>query len=230
MKSLGDLLRGIQPPTFEHACPTCGAPSMNPRPCLACADAAQSARNARIATSASIPPRFAWANGLDAPELAVRADLSALAQARAVDMSRLDRVTVLGPAGAGKTALAVAIAHAWSRAHARPAAFISATDLGVARGQHGLGEGEPRLLREAMATPLLVLDDLGQEVAAGSVAVAHAIQHRYDHANPTLVTSGLTVEQLVARYGAGVARRLLETVGGAVVLKLWSRGERGLAR
>ena len=97
----------------------------------------------------------------------------------------------------------------------------------MARQQHGLGEGEPPIVRDAVAAPLLLLDDVGQEVVAGTAAIAHVIQHRYDHAKPTLVTSGLTVEQLLSRYGAGVVRRLVETAGGALVLKLRRRGEQG---
>ncbi len=119
---------------------------------------------------------------------------------------------------------------AWASTHGRAAAFVPAVDLGVARQQHGLGEGEPRRVLQAMAAPLLVLDDVGQEVEIGIPVVAHVLQRRYDHVKATVATSGLTVDQLVARYGSGVARRLLETVGGATVLKLQSRGERAAVR
>lgn len=78
-----------------------------------------------------------------------------------------------------------------------------------------------------MSAPLLVLDDVGQEGEFGIAAVAHVIQHRYDRVKPMIATTGFTVEQLVSRYGAGVARRLIETAGGAVVLKLRNRRERG---
>jgi DNA replication protein DnaC len=230
VKSLGELLRGVAAPAFAHACPACGAPSTRPRPCLACDDARRAAREAKAATAASIPARFAWARGLDAPDLSARVDVAALEQARALDLGRLDRVTLLGPATAGKTSLAVAIASAWIGVHARPAVFVAAVDLGLARQQHGLGDGEPRIVRHAMSAALLLLDDVGQEAEFGSPAVAHAIQSRYDRVKPTLATSGLTVEQLVSRYGAGVGRRLVETAGGAVVLKLRSRSDRGSAR
>jgi DNA replication protein DnaC len=122
------------------------------------------------------------------------------------------------------------MAHAWVSAHAQPALFLAAVDLGVARQQHGLGEGESPVVGQAMTAPMLVFDDLGQEAQDGTPVVAHVIQRRYDRVRPTIATTGLTVEQLVSRYGAGVARRLIETAGGAVVLKLRSRGERGEAR
>lgn len=228
MKGIGDLLRGITPPAFNHACPSCGTKSARPVRCLACEDTWRAAREAKTATAGSIPTRFAQATGLYAPEVTARVDRAALEHARLVDLRLLDRVTLLGPATAGKTTLAVALANAWVQARARPAMVLAAVDLGLARQQHGLGAGEARLVHLAMIAPLLVLDDVGQEVESGTPAVAHAIQHRYDHAKPTIATSGLTVAQLVARYGAGVARRLLETAGGAVVFKLRSRGERGM--
>ncbi len=230
MSSLGDLWRGMTPPTFNHACPTCRTPSTSPRRCRACEDAEHVAREARVATAASLPTRFVLAGGLDGVELSARIDAVGLARARAIDLVGLDRVTLLGPAGAGKTTLAAALAMAWASIHGRAAEFVPAVDLGVARQQHGLGEGEPRRVLQAMAAPLLVLDDVGQEVEIGVPVVAHVLQHRYDHVKSTVATSGLTVDQLVARYGSGVARRLLETVGGATVLKLQSRGGRAAVR
>jgi hypothetical protein len=50
--------------------------------------------------------------------------------------------------------------------------------------------------------------------------IAHLLHRRYDAQRPTIATTGLTIEQLASRYGAGVARRLVETVGGATVVKM----------
>lgn len=230
MKTFEDLLKGIKPPTFDHVCPTCGTPSTRSGQCLACADAGRLALEAKQATAASMPKRFAWTDGLDATALAACVDLAALEQARAIDVARLDRATLLGSAGAGKTSLASALAVTWASVTARTAVFVAAVDVGVARQQHGLGEGEPRIIRQAMNAPLLVLDDLGQEAEVGVPVVAHILQHRYNQASPTIATSGLSVDQIVSRYGAGVARRLLETVGGATVIKLRGRPERGPLR
>jgi DNA replication protein DnaC len=174
-----------------------------------------------------MPDRLAWASDLSAPELAERVDAAALGQARTLDLKQLDRVTLLGTAGAGKTSLAVAFANAWARASARPAVFVTAADLGLARQQHGLGEGEASLVRQAMGADLAILDDLGVEADAGAPVVAHVLHHRYDRERPTIATTGLTVEQLAKRYGAGVARRLVESAGGAVVLKVNARRDRG---
>jgi DNA replication protein DnaC len=220
MKFSKDFFSSITPPAFDHACPTCATPSTRAGLCLTCERAQRSARDAKMATVASMPTRFVWASGLNAPELSVRVDGAALEQARAADVKLLDRVTLLGTAGAGKTSLGVAIANEWASVTARPALFFAAADIAVARQQHGLGEGEAPIVRQAMNAALLVLDDLGQEWDMGAPVVAHVVQHRYDQAQPTITTSGRSVEQLVSRYGAGVVRRLIETSGGALVLRL----------
>ncbi len=225
-KSFDDILAAIAPPKFDHACTRCGAAIPRAGLCLECTDAERAARDAALATRASMPDRFAWAPGLNAPALSERVDPGALAQARALDLTRLDRVTLLGPAASGKSSLAVALAYAWTTVNALPSVFVAAADLGVARQQHGLGAGEAAVVRQAMRAALIILDDLGVEPEIGAPAVAHVLHHRYDGERPTIVTTGLTVEQLAKHYGAGVARRLLETAGGAVVLKLSGRRDR----
>jgi DNA replication protein DnaC len=225
-KTIEDVLASIAPPRFDHACTRCSAATPRTGLCLECADEQRAARDAVLATRASIPKRFAWVPDLSAPTLSERVDQAALAHARALDLTRLDRVTLLGSAASGKSSLAVALASAWSAANALPAVFVAAADLGVARQQHGLGAGEAALVRQAMCAELTILDDLGVEPEVGAPVIAHLLHHRYDSQRPTIVTTGLAIEQLAKHYGAGVARRLLETAGGAVVLKLGGRRER----
>jgi DNA replication protein DnaC len=226
VKNFRDILAGFSPPPFGHACRRCSQPIPRPGLCPACADAESALRDAVLATRASMPERLSWAPDLSDPDLVELVGGDVLAQARASDLKRLDRVTLLGPAGSGKSTLAVTLAKAWTSANARPSVFVAAVDLGVARQQHGLGEGEAALVRRAMAAELAVLDDLGVELDAGAPVVAHVLHHRYDRERPTIATTGLTVEQLAKRYGAGVARRLVETAGGAVVLKLSGQRDR----
>jgi DNA replication protein DnaC len=226
MKNFRDILAGISPPVCNHACGRCSGPTQRPGLCPECADAESALRDAMLATQASMPERLSWA-GLTDPNLVELVGGAVLAQARALDLKRVDRVTLLGPAGSGKSTLAVTLAKAWTSVNARPSVFVAAVDLGVARQQHGLGEGEAALVRRAMGAELAVLDDLGVELDAGAPVVAHVLHHRYDRERPTIATTGLSVEQLANRYGAGVARRLVETVGGAVVLKLSGQRDRG---
>lgn len=227
MKSTRDILAGFIPPKCDQTCTRCRAAIAGPGLCPACQQAQDTLRDAVFATRASMPERFAWARSLDVPELSERVDPAAVLQARALNLNRLDRVTLLGPAGAGKSSLAVVLANAWTRANARPSVFVRAANLGVARQHHGLGAGEASLVRQAMGAELALLDDLGVEPEAGSPVVAHLLHRRYDSERPTIATTGLTVEQLAKRYGAGVARRLVETAGGAIVIKLNGRREWG---
>jgi len=227
MKSTRDILAGFRPPKFDDACTRCGAAISRPGLCPACADVQHALRDAVLATRLSIPERFAWASALNVSELLERVDAGALEQIRTLDLKRLDRVTLFGPAASGKSSLAVALANTWTSVNARASVFVAAAGLGVARQQHGLGEGEAALVRQATGAELAILDDLGVEPEVGAPVLAHVLHHRYDSARPTIVTTGLTVEQIAKRYGAGVARRLVETAGGAVVLKLSGRRDRG---
>ncbi len=226
MKTAREFLLGITPPAFDHTCPRCAETTCRRGLCPACEDAQRAVREALLATGASIPERLAWASGLEAPELVERVSTRALAHVRALDLKRIDRVTLLGPAGCGKSSLAVAIAHAWTRAHAKPSFFVAAADLGVARQHHGLGDGEAALVRQAMGAELAILDDLGVEPDVGAPAIAHVLHRRYDRRRPTIATTGLTIEQLASRYGAGVARRLVETAGGALLVKMGGHRDR----
>ncbi len=226
MKAARELLLGITAPSFDHTCPRCAETTCRRGLCPACEDAQHAVREALLATNLSIPPRLAWATGLDVPELPERVSAPAIAQVRGLDLKRLDRVTLVGPAGGGKSSLAVALAHAWARANAHPAFFVAAADLGVARQQHALGDGEAGLVRQAMGAKLVILDDLGVEPDIGAPAIAHVLHHRYDRQRTTIATTGLTIEQLASRYGAGVARRLVETAGGAVLVKMGAHRDR----
>ena len=55
---------------------------------------------------------------------------------------------------------------------------MPAWKLGVARAQHGLGQGEPPEVERALSTGLLVLDDLGSERNTAINAVPDVIFER----------------------------------------------------
>ena len=155
----------------------------------------------------TIPESYRWAR-FSAPELRDR--IPAPAIARAQDAWRDDRVCLMGAARAGKTSLAVAMARRRVSESARTGVFVHAYKLGVARILHPAGRGEPELVELAMRTPLLLLDDLGGERDHATSAIPDVLVERHAEGRPTWVTTGLTREQLVKRYGQGIVARVFE--------------------
>jgi DNA replication protein DnaC len=157
----------------------------------------------------TIPPSFGWAR-IDAPELRERIARShAIAEAVAALSS--PALLLVGPSGSGKTSLACALLRAWEARNAcRRGVFAAAWKLGVARAQHGLGQGEAPEVERAMAAALLVLDDVGSERNTATNAVPDVIFARALAGMPTWVTTWMTPDVVSQRYGDGIARRLFE--------------------
>jgi DNA replication protein DnaC len=156
----------------------------------------------------SIPPVYRWAS-LVAPELAERVAMpDAIACARRICLS--PRVCLMGASRVGKTSLAVAMLRRWVSEHGRNAEFIAVHRLGFARIQHAAGHGEPEIVERAMKAPLALLDDVGSERDTGTNPVPDIVFERHAAQRPTWVTTGLTREQLVARYGTGTVSRLFD--------------------
>jgi DNA replication protein DnaC len=166
----------------------------------------------------SIPPTYAWAT-LDAPELPERVYAPAIVIGQTV--CHEPRVCLMGASRSGKTSLAVAMMRAWVVKQERPALFVAAHRLGMARLQHPAGHGEAELVETAMRAPLVLLDDLGSEREFTMSPVADVIFERHAQDLPTWITTGLARDPLVARYGAGVVARLFER---ARVISLSPRG------
>jgi hypothetical protein len=156
----------------------------------------------------SIPPVYRWASFI-APELAERVPTpGAIVDARRVCLS--PRVCLMGASRTGKTSLAVAMLRRWVAEHARPAEFIAVHRLSFARIQHAAGHGEPEIVERAMKAPLALLDDVGCERDTGTNPLPDIVFERHAAQRPTWVTTGLTREQLVKRYGTGVVSRLFD--------------------
>jgi DNA replication protein DnaC len=169
---------------------------------------AKEKRSAAIAAlEKTIPASYRWAH-FSAPELRQRAPAAAFAWAE--DAWRHDRVCLMGASRAGKTSLAVAMLRRWVSHASRPAALVHAYRLGVARILHPAGHGEPEVVEFAMRAPLVLIDDLGGERDHALSALPDLLVERHAENRPTWVTTGLTREQLVKRYGQGIVARVFE--------------------
>jgi hypothetical protein len=164
-------------------------------------------RRASASLERSIPTAYSWAT-LDAPELPGRVYVPAIGIGKIA--YREPRVCLTGTTRAGKTSLAVAMLRAWVATYERAAMFVPAHRLGMARLQHPAGHGEAVLVEAAIEAPMVLLDDLGSERDFPTNPIADVIFERHAQDRPTWMTTGLTRESLVARYGAGVVARLFE--------------------
>lgn len=164
-------------------------------------------RRASASLERSVPSTYRWCH-LDAPELPGRVYGPAIRIGK--EACHEARVCLMGASRAGKTSLAVAMLRAWVEKHECGAVFVAAHKLGLARLQHPAGHGEAELVETAMRASLVLIDDLGSERDFPSNAIPDVIFERHAQDLPTWVTTGLTREPLVARYGAGVVARLFE--------------------
>ena len=132
------------------------------------------------------------------------------------------RVLIVGPGGHGKSSLLAAMVRARAELKGERNAFVTAWKLGVARAQHGLGEGEPELVQWALKAPVLALDDVGSESQLPNSAVRDVVFERHAQGQPMWITTAMTRSDVVSRYGDGMARRISE---GARVINCGIEGE-----
>jgi DNA replication protein DnaC len=129
---------------------------------------------------------------------------------------------VSGPTGIGKTALIDAWLHrryeqfekdvAARIARQLNFAFISGPNISGCRRRGKIGE-ESKLVELAIATPLLILDELGYEPLSEELLLI--VDERHKRSAPTVTTTGRTLESFAERYGGSVFRKLTE--GGTIV-------------
>lgn len=141
---------------------------------------------------------------------------------------------LLGPSGCGKTTTVQAIVQRLATEVVESPVLVSAESgdwyslgclrsfvwttgfaIAYARRNHSLGS-EPELLVDAKRASLLVVDDVGSEPLADNV-LFEVVNERYTQQLPTIVTSGLTSEGFIARYGDALDRRLTQPTIGAPV-------------
>ncbi|HEX4476036.1 MAG TPA: hypothetical protein VH142_13215 [Polyangiaceae bacterium] len=174
-----------------------------------------------------------WTHDVD--EAAIEAAIGAPALVRAArEQHEGDRnIVLLGRSGVGKTAtLALAgwrFYLAQPKNHFRALVWFYARDLAAVAAQYPLGRGEPPELDRASTAPLLVLDDLGQEREGDHGAILDVLDRRYRAERTTWISSGLTVDQLRARYSEAAYRRMCEVEGkaGLVVSCFANAAQRG---
>jgi DNA replication protein DnaC len=169
-------------------------------------------------TARALPTRYADAT-FKGDVLAARVrDKAAIAAAiAACGRTDIDRITLRGPSGVGKTTLACAIAMRVSYERRIVGTFIRSSDLATARSTTRLG-AESDVVRQAFTCPLLVLDDFGVgDASAYSNAVPDVIAARYDARALTVVTTSVEEEAAALVYGAGTIRRIFEPVGCAMI-------------
>jgi hypothetical protein len=193
-------------PTFGP-CDTCAQLTTGPR-CFDCFRDADAILAGQQTLAASVPHEFAWAS-LGSPLLVQRVRGGVQAVERARLSVSASRVILMGPSGSGKTSLAVAMARAWVDHHKQAATFVLATDLASARSRSRLGS-EADEVHQAIGAPLLVLDDLGTDRDIATSAVTEVIFKRHAESRATWITTAMNIDEMRAKYGDGVARRVFE--------------------
>lgn len=202
-------------------CRECGAPVEFGWCCEACFAAGE--RRLRLdrvrarvdALMRSLPP-WPWARVGDS-RWAERVRVERYRAFAAKYEPRLGNVVLTGPSGAGKTAAmcaaaarlaSAAVDAADDRATICGALWTDAHALVRAAREHRLGAGPCAEVLAAARTSVLWLDELGQE--SRTEVLFELLDARYQHGLPTVVTTGLRVDELRSRYGEALTRRLVE--------------------
>lgn len=131
---------------------------------------------------------------------------------------------LLGETGAGKTSAMVLLARrllnrarqedtAEARRLAESIRFVTSYQIANASQRQTADNG---LLERCRLARLLFLDDLGWEQPFGS-KLPEIIHDRYQSGYVTVITSGMTLEQLNDHYGAALIRRIVD--GGGLILE-----------
>lgn len=119
-------------------------------------------------------------------------------------------VFLTGKPGCGKTHLAVATLRRWIEA-GKPGARFMVTGEFLAEMKNGFKDGTSAgVMRQAQNAKLLVLDDLGSEMATDWVrdSMYMLVNYRLNHMKPTIVTSNLRLGEIADTYHARLASRL----------------------
>ncbi len=208
--------------TWVGVCGSCGERAKGDK-CSACEkehrEREAAGKRALWETIRTIPERYRWCT-FGAEELIQRVKMPLAIERVRNTASKADRITLLGPAGAGKTVLATCALQQRARAEGKSGIFVEAYTLATARAQHGLGDGEADDVRDAKRAHILLVDDVGSEPTNPQSALVEVLHERHAQMLPTFVTTWMTPAELKHRYGDGCARRMIE---GATVVDMTPR-------
>lgn len=161
-----------------------------------------------------IDPSIPLAYAADPPALLARATQRMRSAVQALTSEERFGALLLGPTGDGKSSVAAWALRRW-RATQQPKpvtlSWLDALEATDAERRYKLGTGDPEELEQAYRADWLVLDDVGLSSSANLVQLVLA--RRYQACLPTIVTSGLTPEQLSSHIGAASVRRVVEWQG-----------------
>jgi ABC-type transport system involved in cytochrome bd biosynthesis fused ATPase/permease subunit len=222
-KPVDPALVGVVP-AFAPCTKGCGEMTTGGGACFDCTRNGDNKNKIADTTEASIPAGFRWAR-FEEPLLRQRLQASfdrvgmskptvdeVLTAAR--DAATANRVMLVGSTGKGKTSLVVAMMRQWVRANASSALFVYTPDLVTSRMRTKLGR-EADMVPEAMAAPLLVLDDVGGgDVKLQAGPLEEVIHKRHAERKPTWATTWMLPKSMTDgnRYSGGFVRRLFEGV------------------
>jgi len=206
-------------PPDRSTCKECGEPIEDGWVCDACLKAFSERLSGTIAERlqrAGVPRRYLGATLDEALES--RPELSGVLHRLAEWPGDPWCISLVGPAGTGKTWIAAAVMRRWIE-QGRGARFVSAPDW-MARCQASIqiGEAETEYASVAGAGGLLVLDDLAAQAVPEwqqSLAV-RLVDRRWRDQLPTMITTNDTGTELRARYG----QRLMDRLASGLVIRL----------
>jgi DNA replication protein DnaC len=191
----------------------------SPGRCDACTRAregAQQARERRARLESRVPEMYRWCSfealaELDPAERARRVkDPTGIARALAASEDA-KRIVISGPAGAGKTVLAHCIFRRWGERHPdHPGVFVDGYELATARARVRLGDEAPVVTNALRASALLIDDLMAKPGNPAHDATSDVIFERHQRMRSTIITCGFSKDEVRARLGDGIARRVYE--------------------
>lgn len=180
-------------------------------------------RKLRVEVGMRDVPDVPWEDPND-PALATRVHPSFLRFAQRYEPREHRSALLLGPSASGKTLSAsVALRRLAKGALASDAGsdwfarvrWVTAHKLVKAAREWPLGSGECLLTSRCREATLLVIDEVGFEPP--NEVLFDVVDHRYSHRLPTVVTSGLTLDEFIKRNGDAMRRRLSGRDAGRLV-------------